>query len=342
MNKKEKQVKKPKQEKKGFQFADWDYDAVAESIPDLPASRVGYWAWQVRGFFRGVRPGKAFFLKLFKLFLVFAVVSAASYYFNIFFWAWINDSMWIGWGRGYGAIAGFLIPGGAYNTGGGIVGLEPIAAFSKLFANRGGYYSMPNGYLVFPFTLMVGCLATYVISRTVTRGAFGVLRDLGGIPVYLGHYAGRGSRKLWRFLLDGVFYATVIGFVLVNPFAVALLGIYILICFGQETENPRILGLFLQRCCLYKRSEKGKGEKKEKPILADVMLQTFSLGMGFLLYSLLNLVVWNLFGYHFLARLIFSLCYLLERFLPRLEAAGFPPGTLADFTVLNCRRLFAG
>ena len=37
-----------------------------------------------------------------------------------------------------------------------------------------------------------------------------------------------------------------------------------------------------------------------------------------------------------------SLCYLLERFLPRLEAAGFPPGTLADFTVLNCRRLFAG
>lgn len=30
-----------------------------------------------------------------------------------------------------------------------------------------------------------------------------------------------------------------------------------------------------------------------------------------------------------------SLCYLLERFLPRLEAAGFPPGTLADFTVLN-------
>ena len=37
-----------------------------------------------------------------------------------------------------------------------------------------------------------------------------------------------------------------------------------------------------------------------------------------------------------------SLCYLLERFLPRLEAAGFTPGTLADFTVLNCRRLFAG
>ena len=93
MKKKEKQIKQPKQEKKGFQFADWDYDAVAESIPDLPASRVGYWAWQVRGFFRGVRPGKAFFLKLFKLFLVFAVVSAASYYFNIFFWAWINDSM---------------------------------------------------------------------------------------------------------------------------------------------------------------------------------------------------------------------------------------------------------
>ena len=37
-----------------------------------------------------------------------------------------------------------------------------------------------------------------------------------------------------------------------------------------------------------------------------------------------------------------SLCYLLERFLPRLEADGFPPETLADFTVLNCRRLFAG
>lgn len=309
MKKGNKKEKKPQQEKKGFQFADWDYDAVTEIVPNLPASRKGYWAWRIELFFKGIKPSKALFLNLLKIALVLIAVSVGSYYFNIFFWAWINDSMWIGWGRGYGDVAGFLIPGGAYNSGAGIIGLEPIAAFLGLLINRslGGSYSFPNGYLVFPFTLLVGCLVTYVISTIVTRGFLGVLRDLAGIPVYLKHYAGRGSKKLWRFLLDGVFYATVIGFLLVNPFAVVLLGVYILICFGQETGNARILNLFLKRCCLYKRAERGKGKPMEKPLLADLMLQTFSLGFGFLVYSLLNLVVWNLFGYHFFARLIFSL-----------------------------------
>ena len=313
MNKKEKQGKKPKQEKKpgqekkGFQFADWDYDMVDESIPNLPASWIGFWAWRIRRMFLGLKLSKSTFLLLLKALLAFVAISAASYYFNIFFWAWINDSMWIGWGEGYGNIAGFLIPGGAFNTGNGIIGLEPIAAFLNLLFKRGGSYSVPNGLLAWPFTLAVGCLATYLISNIFTRGPAGVLRDLAGIPVYLHHYAGRGSKKFWKFLLEGVFYATVIGFVVVNPFAVPLLGVYILLCFGQEANNPRVFSLFLRRCRLYKKAKKGKGEAGEKPLLADSMLQIFSLGLGFFVYSLLNLLVWNLFGYHFFARLIFSL-----------------------------------
>ena len=313
MNKKEKQGKKPKrekkprQEKKGFQFADWDYDMVDESIPNLPASWVGFWAWRIRRMFLGLKLSKSTFLLLLKALLAFVAISAASYYFNIFFWAWINDSMWIGWGKGYGNIAGFLIPGGAFNTGNGIIGLEPIAALLDLLFKRGGSYSVPNGLLAWPFTLAVGCLATYLISNILTRGPAGILRDLAGIPVYLHHYAGRGSKKFWRFLLEGVFYATVLGFVVVNPFAVPLLGAYILLCFGQEANNPRVFSLFLRRCRLYKKAKKGKGEAGEKPLLADTMLQIFSLGLGLFVYSLLNLLVWNLFGYHFFARLIFSL-----------------------------------
>lgn len=307
MNKKEKQVKKPKQEKKGFQFADWDYDVVSKSIPNLPASWLGFWAWRIKRMFLGLKLSKSAFLLLLKALLAFVAVSAASYYFNIFFWAWLNDSMWIGWGKGYGNVAGFLIPGGAFNTGNGIIGLEPLAAFLNLFFRQGGNYSVPNGLLAWPFTLAVGCLVTYLISNILTRGLTGVLRDVAGIPVYLHHYAGRGSKKLWKFLLEGVFYATVIGFVVVNPFAVPLLGVYILLCFGQEADNPRVIGLFLRRCRLYKKAEKGGDKAGEKPLLADTMLQIFSLGLGFFVYSLLNLLVWNLFAYHFFARLIFSL-----------------------------------
>ena len=307
MRKKEKQIKQPKQEKKGFQFADWDYDTISGSIPNLPASWIGFWAWRIRRIFLGLKLSKSAFLLLLKALLAFVAVSAASYYFNIFFWAWINDSMWIGWGKGYGNVAGFLIPGGAFNTGNGIIGLEPIAAFLNLLFKRGGSYSVPNGLLAWPFTLAVGCLVTYLISNILTRGLTGVLRDVAGIPVYLHHYAGRGSKKLWKFLLEGVFYATVIGFVVVNPFAVPLLGVYILLCFGQEADNPRVIGLFLRRCRLYKKAEKGGGKAGEKPLLADTMLQIFSLGLGLFVYSLLNLLVWNLFGYHFFARLIFSL-----------------------------------
>ena len=307
MKKKEKQIKQPKQEKKGFQFADWDYDTISGSIPNLPASWIGFWAWRIKRIFLGLKLSKSAFLLLLKALLAFVAVSAASYYFNIFFWAWLNDSMWIGWGKGYGNVAGFLIPGGAFNTGNGIIGLEPLAVFLNLFFKQGSNYSVPNGLLAWPFTLAVGCLVTYLISNILTRGLTGVLRDVAGIPVYLHHYAGRGSKKLWKFLLEGVFYATVIGFVVVNPFAVPLLGVYILLCFGQEADNPRVIGLFLRRCRLYKKAEKGGGKAGEKPLLADTMLQIFSLGLGFFVYSLLNLLVWNLFAYHFFARLIFSL-----------------------------------
>ncbi len=307
MKKKEKQIKQPKQEKKGFQFADWDYDTISGRIPNLPASWLGFWAWRIKRIFLGLKLSKSAFLLLLKALLAFVAVSAASYYFNIFFWAWLNDSMWIGWGKGYGNVAGFLIPGGAFNTGNGIIGLEPLAVFLNLFFKQGSNYSVPNGLLAWPFTLAVGCLVTYLISNILTRGLTGVLRDVAGIPVYLHHYAGRGSKKLWKFLLEGVFYATVIGFVVVNPFAVPLLGVYILLCFGQEADNPRVIGLFLRRCRLYKKAEKGGGKAGEKPLLADTMLQIFSLGLGFFVYSLLNLLVWNLFAYHFFARLIFSL-----------------------------------
>ncbi|HJB69076.1 MAG TPA: hypothetical protein H9770_09620 [Candidatus Fournierella excrementigallinarum] len=307
MKKKEKQIKQPKQEKKGFQFADWDYDTISGSIPNLPASWLGFWAWRIKRMFLGLKLSKSAFLLLLKALLAFVAVSVASYYFNIFFWAWLNDSMWIGWGKGYGNVAGFLIPGGAFNTGNGIIGLEPLAVFLNLFFKQGSNYSVPNGWLAWPFTLAVGCLVTYLISNILTRGLTGVLRDMAGIPVYLHHYAGRGSKKLWKFLLEGVFYATVIGFVVVNPFAVPLLGVYILLCFGQEADNPRVIGLFLRRCRLYKKAEKGGGKTGEKPLLADTMLQIFSLGLGFFVYSLLNLLVWNLFAYHFFARLIFSL-----------------------------------
>ena len=307
MRKKEKQIKQPKQEKKGFQFADWDYDTISGSIPNLPASWIGFWAWRIKRIFLGLKLSKSAFLLLLKALLAFVAVSAASYYFNIFFWAWLNDSMWIGWGKGYGNVAGFLIPGGAFNTGNGIIGLEPLAVFLNLFFKQGSNYSVPNGLLAWPFTLAVGCLVTYLISNILTRGLTGVLRDVAGIPVYLHHYSGRGSKKLWKFLLEGVFYATVIGFVVVNPFAVPLLGLYTLLCFGQEADNPRIIGLFLRRCRLYKKAEKGGGKAGEKPLLADTMLQIFSLGLGFFVYSLLNLLVWNLFAYHFFARLIFSL-----------------------------------
>ena len=313
MNKKNKQEKTPKREKKpgqenkGFSFADWDYDTVEESIPGLPASWIGFWGWRIRRMFLGLKLDRATFLTLLKGLLAFVAISVASYYFNIFFWAWINDSMWIGWGKGYGNIAGFLIPGGAFNTGNGIIGLEPVAALLDLLFKQGGSYSVPNGLLAWPFTLAVGCLATYLISNILTRGPAGILRDLAGIPVYLHHYAGRGSKKFWKFLLEGVFYATVLGFVVVNPFAVPLLGAYILLCFGQEANNPRVFSLFLRRCRLYKKAKKGRGEAGEKPLLADTMLQIFSLGLGLFVYSLLNLLVWNLFGYHFFARLIFSL-----------------------------------
>ena len=124
MRKKEKQIKQPKQEKKGFQFADWDYDTISGSIPNLPASWIGFWAWRIKRIFLGLKLSKSAFLLLLKALLAFVAVSAASYYFNIFFWAWLNDSMWIGWGKGYGNVAGFLIPGGAFNTGNGIIGLE--------------------------------------------------------------------------------------------------------------------------------------------------------------------------------------------------------------------------
>ena len=102
MKKKEKQIKQPKQEKKGFQFADWDYDTISGSIPNLPASWLRFWAWRLQRILLGLQLSKSAFLRLLKALLAFVPQSAASYYFLIIFWASPPARTWIGSGEGHG------------------------------------------------------------------------------------------------------------------------------------------------------------------------------------------------------------------------------------------------
>ncbi len=318
MSKQEKRGKQEKQENTSkFNYADLDYDMVMEAMPDLPKSKIKYFFWKWKMFFKRLKPSKTLFKNLLKFIVFIIVFSVIKYYFNIFFWAWINDSMWIGWGRGFGYAAGYMIAGGAFTTGDTVRGIEPIAALIEWLS---GTYtcSIPNGYLVFPFSLMVNMLGGYVIMQILSKGPISIFKDLAGVLVNLKKYRKKGSRKFWKFLVDGLFYAIVLGFLVVNPFAVFLLAIYILLCFGQGSSNARLLNLFLKRCCLYKETKDGKNEK---PSFADVMLQAFSLGAGLLLYSLLNLMVWEVFNYHFFARLLFSA--LLGAMCIALSGKGF-------------------
>lgn len=218
------------------------------------------------------------------------IVYAAMYYFNIYFWAYWNDTMWLGRGTvGTGQFVPYLVGGGIYE-GTPFKGVSPF--------DKAGV--LATGTLVAPFTFAVGLLIPRLLFRILQRGPVAPVKDFFSVVPLRNHYVSDNGNKDGVFLRAGIFCASIAGFLIRNPFAVFVFTLVFFLSFGQGAESQIGQGIFIIRACDKKLHD---GRKKTFPVYSDGMLWLYYLAIGFALYTVINVILWIFFDYNFYVRL---------------------------------------
>ncbi len=119
----------------------------------------------------------------------------------------------------------------------------------------------------------------------------------------------KGQRSLVQNIWIGVLIAAPIGLILWNPFTVGLLALMLIFsCMKADNSGISVPVMLFRSASRYKKVMEGK---KEKPLFADVQLLLLGLGIGFSIYSVVNVLLWVLFDYHFWARVVFTVLLMV-------------------------------
>lgn len=218
------------------------------------------------------------------------IVYVVMFAFNIYFWAYLNDTMWLGRGKvGGGQFVPYLVGGGIYE-GTSFKGVSPF--------DKAGVFA--TGTLVAPLTFAIGLLIPRLIFRILQRGPIAPFADFLSVIPLRNHYVENGRKGNGVFLRAGVFCASIAGFLIRNPFAVFVFMLVFFLSFGQGAESQIGQSIFVIKASNKKLHN---GTKKNYPVYADGMLWLYYLAVGFAIYTVLNIILWVFFDYNFYARL---------------------------------------
>ncbi|MCR5033475.1 MAG: hypothetical protein K6A92_11530 [Lachnospiraceae bacterium] len=271
------------------------YDAVWHS-EKLPHTKPGYFLWRVKQFLRGLLLGIPFRILVFALILLFNVVMTGYVLDTCFFDRIVDVSVVQGFGKLNPYILGGLVVRQAIqiqDPRSSIPGLDTALDIQLVSTFGTSVLSMFFSYALFR-----------VISLIILRfksAHLGAFMDFPAMPALVKDYANRANTPLIKHFAAGCFYAFVIGYVIKNPVAIPLFGVMFLLYFAMRENNTPALQKFIFTCT-------GK-EKKTAPLYADAALSVWGLGVGFLLYTVVVAILWNLFFYHFWARTLFTFAF---------------------------------
>lgn len=223
------------------------------------------------------------------------IVYVAMFFFNIYFWSILNDTMWVGRGTvGKSDFAPYLVGGGVFEG----TAFKGVAPFDKA-----GSFS--TGTLVAPFTFALGLLIPRLIFRILQKGPFAPLQDFFSVIPLRNHYVSESRQThekkqnadLFR---TGILCASIAGFLIRNPFAVFVFMLVFFFSFGQGAESQIGQSIFMVKASNRRLHD---GRKKEIPYYSDGMMWLYYLAVGFAIYTVLNIILWVLFDYNFYVRL---------------------------------------
>lgn len=157
--------------------------------------------------------------------------------------------------------------------------------------------------IFFSFALI--SLIGIIVGKIRAHGLKALFVDFVLIPKRVFEYSKRANRKLIDHFLIGTFVAFVSGFVIKNPFAMPLLSLGFLISFSMGQDSNKVFDQYVNDC-----ARKFKDDE-QKPLFADSALYIWSLGTGFLLYSILGFYIWKKAKFAFFARFVETLFWLI-------------------------------
>ena len=222
--------------------------------------------------------------------------AAAVLIWNMYGMCYLNDTFRISSNAFWGNATAYLFAG-TIRRGNDIKGLS---VFTKAFDTvllAGSFYCL----LGIAFRSMIG---------TIVKGKFmNSVDNMLRFPSHMKQYSKKAGKGIVHYIWLGVLIAAPIGFLLWNPFTVALLAVMLFFsCVKADSSNISVPVMLFRSASGYKRVMEGR---KKKPLFADVQLRLFGISIGFFIYTFVNILVWGLFDYNFWVRLVFTVLLMI-------------------------------
>ena len=194
------------------------------------------------------------------------------------------------------------------------------SATAYLFAGTVGRKNNINGLTIFKnafdTTLLAGsfyCLLG-ILFRNFTKSVMGgqfldSFFDLRRFPNRISLYLEKSSKGIGYYIWMGILISAPIGLILWNPFTVGLLAIMLLLS-CVKADNSGVSVPIMIYCCASQYKKIKDGRKKE-PLFGIIQLRVFGISIGFMVYSLVNILLWKIFAYNFWVRLVFTILLIL-------------------------------
>lgn len=294
-----------------------EYRRIVES-EGFPRTGVGFWFWTLRKILTGL-PGvvKNAAKKKFLSALLYLAWALILFFYNMYATCLLNDTFMLERRAVWGNLTPYLMAGT----------LRTPSALKGLNVNWG---NIDTTFLVWPLMMLATLIGRHLILQIKTR-RLAFFSDLLAVPGDVRQCRrmgfGRG-RQLWIPFL-AVWCA---GFLIMNPVTLFLAALYCLLIFAWK-DSAIVRFCMLWRCA-GNRKKVEAGDRQE-PRTEKYRLLFFHMGLGFLIYALISLILWYAVGYHFWIRLIVTMLMaifaLLQIFWPGMMA---DPGRLRRARVL--------
>lgn len=172
---------------------------------------------------------------------------------------------------------------------------------------------IPNIFWTLPLTFLFSGLIFDISRRIRANGFKKFIIEILHSGKLAKVYVTGSSKTINYYILFGCFWATIISFIIQNPITLFLLPIILFLSFTLK-ENSKIISLL----STYLIAININKEKPKNVNVANIALGLLGLSIGFAIYFIIAVVIWIVFDYTLLARIIFSiilavLFYILKR-----------------------------
>lgn len=253
-----------------------------EKDPNFPKSRAQYFKSLIKGFWDNLVKGFP------KNLLIMLAIMFAYWLFNIVYLAFIHDSSRIGGNESFMA---YLFSGSVYSD------------------VKGVFWDGSSWPLVISFAFALTFFIKSLISRMIKNGFGAPFKDFASIPYKIKNIRKYSHIDKKKVIFIPMAIAFVISFIIINPYTLIVFTLMLLFSFAKGLDSGLIANMFVYDIAVNLSKEKNK--RKKIISSADSSLKVLGLALGFLLYSILVLIMWFFLNYNLWARLGVTVVFVI-------------------------------